>query len=179
MAAVIRKAKKTQTYVRYVIRSSTRGAKLDAAGGYSGNGDCTALARSLNFRMARVRFAAPGNPNSSDDYENRQDAAKANDPKNGSAILRGRRIVMEAEQQDAIDRRADLSCRSIDETQAHVAAGILDAVEIAGDAAVGGQDHHAAGMREEFGLRVVTEAEIRGARDSGNGFFRAGQEMPA
>src|SRR5215471_4691682 len=141
-------AKKTQTEVTKIIRASTWGAKLDACGGYNGNCDCTVLVRSLNVGVGCVKFAPPENPNSPDNRENSQDAADADDPEDGSAVFCTRGVVVVTEQQDMVDGGANFSRRGIHQAQAHVAAGVFDAVEVARNAAVGRQEHHPAGVRE-------------------------------
>src|SRR5947207_2942639 len=148
MAMVIPAAKKTQTEVIKIISASTCGAKLDASGGYNGSCDCTILVRSLQIRTGGPKVTAPGNPDAPDEQENRQDAAEADNPKNGSAVLCARGVIVVAEQQNVVDGRANLSSGGVHKAQAHVAAGILDTIEVAGDAAARGQDHHAAGMSE-------------------------------
>src|SRR5258708_26347830 len=159
-------------------RASTWGGKLDASGGYIGNCDCTALERSLKFRVARADFAAPGKPNAPDKQKNGQDAAEADNPENGSAIGGARGVIVITKQQDVVDGRTDLPRGSVDESQAHVAAGILDAIEVTGDAAVGGQNHHAPGVREKVGFRVKAEPKIRGAGSGFDGLHRTAEEMP-
>src|SRR5215471_12344725 len=122
IAMVIPAAKKTQTEVIKSISPSIGGAKLDACSGYNGNCDCTALVRSLNGRVTRVKFAAPKNPNSTDNGKNGQDATQADDPENRGAVGCARRIVVIAEQQDVINGRADFSSGGVHQAQAHVAA---------------------------------------------------------
>src|SRR6266566_485218 len=146
MAKVIPAAKKTHTEVIKSISPSTSGAKLDACSGYNGNCDCTALLRSLKLRLARTNLAAPENPNPSHNRNNGEDAAQADDPENGGAVGGARGIVVVAEKQDVVDGRADFPVGGVHQSQPHVAAGIFHAVEVARDAAVGGQDHHTAGM---------------------------------
>src|SRR5215472_12724690 len=168
MAKVIPAAKTTHTEVIKTIRSSMCGAKLDACSGYNGNCDCTGLVRSLKLFMLRTNLAAPENPNPSHDRKNGEDAAKADDLENGSAIGGARGIVVVAEKQDVVDGRRDLPLGGVHQSQAHVAAGVFHAVEVARDAAIGGQDHHAAGMRKEIGFLIKVEAEIRGVRGGFN-----------
>src|SRR5258708_23885430 len=100
-------------------------------------------------------------------------------PENGGAVPRGGGVVVIAKQQDVIDGRADLSGGSIHEPEAHVAAGILDAVEVARDATVRGKKQHAAGVREEIVLSIERETEVCGSGGAFNGFFRAGEKVPA
>src|SRR5690242_10540356 len=148
MAKVIAAAKMTQMEVIKIISPSMGGAKLDASGGYNGNCDCTALVCSLKFRVGRMNLAAPGNPNPSDKQKNSQNAAQANDPEDGSAVLRARGIVVVTKQQDVIDGRANLSRGSVHQAKAHIAARIFDAIKVTRDAAARGQEHYAAGVGE-------------------------------
>ncbi len=78
-----------------------------------------------------------------------------------------------------IDGRADLSCGSVHQSEAHVAAGIFDAVEVPRDAAARRKNHHAAGVSEEIGLGIEGKTKVRGPGRGFNGFLRAGEEMPA
>src|SRR6266849_1704916 len=168
---VIPAAKKTQTELMKIIRASTCGAKLDASGGYNGNCDCTILMRSLKLGVGRTDLAAPGNPNAPNNRENGQNAAEADDSEYGSAVSGARGIVVITEQQDVIDRRADLSCRGVDQSEAHVTAGVFDAVEVAGDAAVRGKEQHAAGVSKEIVFGIERETEVRRLSRSFNGFL--------
>ena len=136
MAMVMPAAKKTQTEVIKIISASTCGAKLDASGGYNGSCDCTILVRSLQIRMGDTKLTAPGNPDTPEEQENRQDAAEADDPENRRAVFCARGVIVVAEQQNMVDGRANLSSGGIHKAQAHVAAGILDTIEVAGDAAL-------------------------------------------
>src|SRR5205814_3561484 len=82
-------------------------------------------------------------------------------------------------EQNVIHGRADFSSGGIHESEAHVAAGILDTVEITGDAAVRGEQQNAASVSEEIVLGIEGETEIRGFRRGLHGFSRTGEEMPA
>ena len=90
-----------------------------------------------------------------------------------------RRVVVIAIQQNVIDRRADFARGGIHEAEAHVAAGIFDTVEIAGDVAVRREQQNAAGVSEEIVLGIEGETEVRGFGRGFDGFFRTGEEMPA
>src|SRR5690349_425391 len=147
MARVIAAAKKTQTEVIKIISPSTSGAKLEACSGYNGSCDCTVLVCSLKIRLG-ADLAAPENPNPPEDEQNGQDAAQANNPENRGAVGAVRGIVVVTEEQDVIDRRANLSGGGVHQPQAHVAAGVFDAIEVARDAAVRSQEHHPAGVCE-------------------------------
>src|SRR5580704_13136083 len=177
-AAVMATAKNRQIAVMYTIRASTLGAKLDACSGYSGSCDCTALVCSLRFRFERV-IASSEDQNPRDDRENRKYSAKADDAKNRGAVARGRRIVLEAIQQEMVDRTSDLSGRGVDQAESHVARRIFHSVEIARDSPVGSEQHDAACVRENVRLRVERIAEIRGVRQRVNRILCAGQEVPA
>jgi len=68
-------------------------------------------------------------------------------------------IVVIAEQQQLVDRRADLSVRRFDHREPKIARGVVHAVEVARDFSIGRGNHHAAGMRELLGGRVIAVAE--------------------
>src|ERR1041384_2414705 len=61
---------------------------------------------------------------------------------------------MIAEQQDLIDRRADSLLRRVDQAEAHIARGILNAVEVARNLSFRREDHDAARMCELPGRRI-------------------------
>src|SRR5215469_15442285 len=109
MARVMPAAKKTHTEVIKSISPSICGAKLEACSGYNGNCDCTALVRSLKLLVLGANLTAPENPNPSHKGKNGEDAAKADDLENRSAVGGRRGIVVETEKQDVVDRRADLA----------------------------------------------------------------------
>src|SRR5260370_16253604 len=103
---------------------------------------------SLKLGPAGAGFAAPENENSPDNAENGQNAAEGDDLENGGAVGRTRRVVVITEEQDVVDGGTNFTRRGIHQPQAHVPAGILDAIKVAGDAAVWRQDQHAAGVSE-------------------------------
>ena len=77
-------------------------------------------------------------------------------------VLAAGRVVVEAIQQHLVRRRADLVGRRLHQPQPQVAAGKLDAVEIAGDLALRRQDHDAAGVDVLVLLGVVDVAKADG-----------------
>jgi len=127
----------------------------------------------------RQSFAAARNQNSSDNAENGEDPAETDELENRGAVSGGGGIVVIAKEQNVIDGRADLSCRSVHETEAHVAAGIFDAIEVARDVAVRGKKQDAAGVGEEIVFGIEGETEISGFGGGFDGFLRAGEKMPA
>ena len=58
------------------------------------------------------------------------------------------RIVVITKQQNMVDGRADFPRGGIHKSEAHVAAGIFDAVKVARDVAVRRKNQHAAGVSE-------------------------------
>src|ERR1700748_2159684 len=120
-AAVMATAKKRQIAVIYIIRASTLGAKLDACSGYNGICDCTVLVCSLRFRFQRVMIAPPENQYACNDREDRQKPSQTHNPQNCGAVARGGRIVLEAVEQQVIDRTADLARGSVDQPQPDIA----------------------------------------------------------
>ena len=60
-----------------------------------------------------------------------------------------------------------------------MARRILDAEEVARDAAVGGKQQESTGVAEEAGLLVVAETETRGLGNGVDGLLGAGKEVPA
>src|ERR1700730_175869 len=138
-AAVTATAKNRHTAVMYTIRASTLGAKLDACSGYNGICDCTVLVCSLlaataerwtQCRTWRVKITPPENQDARDDRQDRQYAAKANDPENRGTVAGGRRVILETIKQQMVDRIADLAGRRVHKTQAHIPRRIFHAVEI-------------------------------------------------
>ena len=82
-----------------------------------------------------------------------------------SAVAAGGRIVVVAEQQELIDRRADAVLRRFHEAELEVARGELDAEEVARDDAARGQHGEAGGVGELVALRVVAVAEADRRRE--------------
>src|SRR6267143_5486714 len=135
--------------------------------------------RLTKLGLLRTSIAATENQNPHNDAENRQDPAQADDPEDRRTVSGGAGVVLVAEQQHVVDRRADFSRGRFDEAKAHVPAGIFDTVEIARDAAIGREHHDAAGVREEIRLSAEVIAEIGGARSGVNRILRTREEVPA
>ena len=95
------------------------------------------------------------------------------------AVLTGRRIVVETEQENFIDRRADLIVRRLHQSQADIARRILDAVEILRHPALRGEDHDGAGVGVLVGLRVVLVMEADGVGNRAHVGLLAGEKVPA
>src|SRR5271157_549579 len=129
--------------------------------------------------LRRGEFAAPENQNGCNDAHNGQNSPKTHNFENRGTVGGGTGIVLIAEEQHAIDGRADLARGGIHETEAYVAAWILDAIEVARDSAIRREDKDAAGVREQTALRKKIIAKIRGLRGSVDGFFGTGKKMPA
>ena len=95
------------------------------------------------------------------------------------AVLAGRRIVVEAEQENLVHRRADLIARRLHQAQADIARRILHAVEILRYPALRGQDHDGAGVSVLVGLRVVLVMEPDGIGQRADVSLVAGEKVPA
>ena len=91
-------------------------------------------------------FAPAENHKPDGHAEQRHDSAHADHRENRGAVAGLRGVVLVAKQQKVIDRRADFPGGGIHKTQADIAGRILDAEEVAGDAAIGRQQQDAAGM---------------------------------
>src|SRR6202521_1475612 len=137
------------------------------------------LVSSLKLGARPASVAAPENQNPSHDTKNRQDTAQADDLENRRAVSRGCRVVVKTKQQNVIDGRADLSGGGIHKPEAHIAAGILDAIEVTRDAAVRRKNHDAARVSEQIRFRVEGEPEIGSFCGRLDRLVRAGKEMPA
>ena len=83
----------------------------------------------------------------------------AHEIQHGRAVLAGRRVVVKTEQQNLVDRRADLVLRRFDQPEPQIAAGIMDVVEVTGDFAGRREEHDPRCMRELIALRVVRVAK--------------------
>ena len=86
---------------------------------------------------------------------------------------------MVAVEQDLVDQRADLVVRRLDQRQPQVARRVLDAVEIARDPPLGGEDDDPGGVRELLALGVVDVAEADAAASGLDRRLRPGEEVPA
>src|SRR5262249_40130199 len=80
-------------------------------------------------------------------------------------ILAGRGIVVEAEQEDLLDWRADRAVGRLDQAEAQIAGLELDPIEVARELAAGRQQHEAARVRERLLIRIVVVAEAHAARE--------------
>src|SRR5579859_7598797 len=129
--------------------------------------------------MLAGNFAAAENQNTGDQAKDRQKTAEANDFQNGGAVASGRRVVLVAEEQRAIDGRADFAGGGVHQPQTDVARRVLDTVEVTRDAAIRREQHNAGGVGEKIVFCIKREAEIGSAREGVNRFLRASQEMPA
>ena len=89
-----------------------------------------AVARALGALAAQRQTMKPA------EREHGQHAADADDVQHRRAVAPGARIVVEAEQQQLIDRRADRSVGGLDQAEPEIARRVLDAEEVARDAPV-------------------------------------------
>src|SRR6516164_5720858 len=165
-------------------RVSTFPAKLEACSGTNGKGDCTALERSFGRGTGTGADAAAMIPpvedhKTNDHHEESDDSTHPNDRQDGGAVARPRGVVLVAEEQEVIDRVSDFAGGSVHQAEANVARRILDAKEVARDAALGGKQQDSTGVAEQAGLLVVAETETRGLGNGVDGLLGAGEEMPA
>ena len=116
----------------------------------------------------RAGAAAAHHHNRRGDQDDRGEAGEADHVHDDGTVLAARRVVVEAVEEDRVDRSADLSGRGLDEAEAEVARRVLDAVEVAGEPALG--------RRDDDGARV---GELdRGPRRSGSGTRRPSSARP-
>src|SRR6516225_9708800 len=133
----------------------------------------------LAFPIDGQRFTALEEQNSTHNAKYSQHRTHADDLENRSAVLRGRRVILIAIEQNVIDRRADSTRGSIDQTETHIAAGVLNPIKVTGNAAIRGKQHDTTGVSEQIRLCVKGEAEIRGLGHSFNRLLRAREEVPS
>src|SRR6266480_5173758 len=95
------------------------------------------------------------------------------------AVPAGGGVVVEAEEEKLIDRRADLVGRGLHQPQAEIARRRLDAVEVARDGARGREHDGGRDVRELPARRVGGVAEADRAREAVDRRLLAGQEVPA
>ncbi len=95
------------------------------------------------------------------------------------SVFAGLGIVMIAEEQNLIHGRANAVMRRLDETKLEVFRLILDAVEIAAEAAFRRKQHNAAGVDKHFVDGIPTVMKADSLHDGSDGFRIAYQEMPA
>ena len=96
-----------------------------------------------------------------------------------AAVLAGGRIVVIAEEKDGVGGRADFPCRGLDEGEAQIARLVLEAVEVARDAALRRDGDQRRAVRELVGLDVIRVLKPDDAREPLDGALRTGQEVPA
>src|SRR3974377_882883 len=166
-------------------RTSTFAAKLDACSGTNGKGDCTALERSFGGRTwpgtdaGGVMIPPVENHKTNKQAQEGNDSAHANDRQDGGAVARFGGVVLVAEKKDVIEGAADFAGGGVDQSEAHVARRIFDAVEITRDAAVRGAQKNSTGGAGGAGFLVVAETKIRGLGDRVDGLRGTDKKMPA
>jgi hypothetical protein len=95
------------------------------------------------------------------------------------AVAPGGRVVVEAVEQELVDRAPDALVRGLDQPQAQVARRVLDAVEVARQPARRRQHDHARRVRVLAGLGVVGVAEADRVGQRADLELLADQEAPA
>ena len=109
----------------------------------------------------------------------RQCASGPHEVQDARRIFAGGRVVVETIEQHLVRRRADLVGRRLHQPQPQVAAGKLDAVEIAGDPALRRQDHDAAGVNVLILLGIVDVAKPNGTGQLLDRLGLAREKVPA
>src|SRR6516164_1270178 len=184
-SAVMSTAKNRHVSKINANRVSTFPAKLEACPGTNGKGDCTALERSFGRGTwtgadAAAAMIPPAEDHKTNDHHQQSDdSAHPNDRQDGGAVARPRGVVLVAEEEEVIDRASDFAGGGVHQAEANVARRILDAKEVARDAALGGKQQDSTGVTEQAGLLVVAETETRRLGNGVDGLLGAGEEMPA
>src|SRR3954451_2174070 len=107
---------------------------------------------SLSSRATRARREGPQRGGA----EARPQPERAHDVE---VVLARGRVVLEAAEDDAVERGADPALRRLHPREAQVAPVEVDAVEVARDPGVGAQHHGNGGVLVLSGLLVVAVAE--------------------
>src|SRR6185503_6150047 len=187
MAKRITRLKMSSVNVSVTLRRkmkspSTPGAIVEAWGGNSGRSESMSSLRGGQTGgggQLRAAMAAREREDPQRDEERGRDARDSQDSQDGHAVASGRRIILVAEQQQRIDERARLPFRRFGERQPQVPRRVLDAEEVARDAAVGREDDDRAGVRELPAARVGREAVADRAAEGLDRARIARQEPPA
>src|SRR5689334_9963822 len=174
-----RVANATTTEAMKKKSASTSGATVEAWVGNSGRSESMSspLRRESDGRGTAV--TARQNPDPQRDARRGRDAERAEDPQDGQPVAPRRRVVLVAEQKQGIDERPGLPFRRLRDREPQVARRILDAEEIARDAAVGRQDDQRARVGELAARRVVAIAEPDGGAEGVDGALLSREEPPA
>src|SRR3984893_1038886 len=133
----IRIEKKALIPMRKKYSASTRAAKEEACGGKRGKPENMS---GRGVSPAQAEDHGPDGP----EGQHRGHAQKGHDR---LAVAPELRIVVVAVQEQAVHRREDPALRGFDDREAQVLGRVLHAVEVAGQPAVGGEDHDPARMR--------------------------------
>src|SRR5208282_2123497 len=98
-------------------------------------------------------LAAPEQENQNPNRQHGEKSAGLDYAGNEQPVFSGDRVVVIAKQKYLIDRRANLSFGSFDQSEPDVARRVLDAVKIARNFSLGREDQDGAGVRELFRIR--------------------------
>src|SRR5207244_13614252 len=104
--------------------------------------------------------------------------SEAQRPHYVEVVLARGRVVLEAAQDHAVQRRPHLALRGFDDGQPQLARGKLHAVQVAGDPAVRAQDHAHRGVLVLLRLLVVPVAKTNRIRESTDGWVTSGEKWP-
>ena len=160
-------------------RLSTSGARVDACSGKSGipsniYGYASHARRGAGIRDSRRRIIRmkPPMPSTVRTPPSRTRFITM------SAVAAALRVVVEAVEQQLVDRRADVPLARFDQRQPQLLRRVLDAVEVARQPALRRRDQHAADVRELPGAFVPLVGEAGRRRDAPDRRLVAGQEVP-
>src|SRR5213592_2877302 len=151
--------------------ASTRGASVDACSGKSGSEKRASITSGVPPGATRALGTSQ--------REERERAAGPHRAHDERAVLAGGGVVVEAEEEELIDRRADLARRGLDQPQAEIARRRLDAVEVARDGTPRRRHDGHRDVRELPPRRVGGVAEADRAREAVDRRLLARQEVPA
>src|SRR5438067_9968975 len=135
--------------------------------------------------MVCLMYRAPGaisprgQADKSSHRQHRRHAAHAQDVHDREAVFPGQRVVVETKQKKPIYRRADFILRCLDERKLQFLRRKIYSEKIARDFPIRGENHNAARMRVVFARGIVKVMKPDFIRDAPDGFFAAGEKMPA
>src|ERR1700733_13922439 len=127
---------------------------LDACTGNRGSSDPMALFSLSQNAAISAPVVAPCHEKKCAANQDESSSSQAHHIHSNGAIFARTRIVVIAEEQDLIDRSADLILGSLHQTQADVARRIFHAIEVSRELALRSKNHDGAGMRELAGGRI-------------------------
>src|SRR5579884_2023898 len=108
-----------------------------------------------------------------------EDSSAAQQIHNQRSVLTGLRIVVIAEQENLIDRRADAVVRSLDQRKLQIFGLIVDAVQVAREMAIGREHHNAARVDKHLMRGIVAVMKSNRLHQRLNRILSAGKKVPA